>query len=106
MTLPILEEALEGLGFVMSPALFHLSVVLLARPAVARPKEVPQQQTQNGQQHYGDCPDQFFLVGYRALENVENGPNVPSEHQHANESVVSKVHHSRFLLLAAQVVNA
>lgn len=40
---------------------------LLARPAIARPKEEPQQKTQDGQQYDDDDPDQFFLVGHRQI---------------------------------------
>jgi hypothetical protein len=39
----------------------------------------------------------------RALNNVEDGLNVPCEHQHANQSVVSKVHHFKFHLLVVQI---
>lgn len=89
----------------MNFALFNW-IVLLARLAIARPKEEPQQKTQDGQQHDDDDPDQFFLVGHRALKNIEDGPNVPGEYQQANEAVVSKVHHFKFPSLVTQVVNA
>jgi hypothetical protein len=58
----------------MNFALFNW-IVLLARLTIALPKEEPQQKTQDGQQHDEVYPDQFFLVGHRALKNVENGPN-------------------------------
>src|ERR1017187_7194400 len=70
------------------------------RLTVSWSEEVPQDQAQQRQQHNRDCPNQFLLVGNGALENIDNRPDITSEYQHAQEAVVSEIHHfgcSRFV---------
>jgi hypothetical protein len=64
---------------------------------VTRPKEEPEDQAQHWKQHYSDCPNQLLLVRSRALENIDNRPDVSDQNEDAQDAAVSEVHHFLFL---------
>jgi len=59
-------------------------------------QEKPKYQAQNGQKYYRDDPEQFLLIRYVALENVDNRPDIPNEYQQTQEAVVSHIVHHGF----------
>jgi hypothetical protein len=64
--------------------------------AAPRTEEKPEYQAQNGQQYYRDDPEQFLLIRYGTLENVDNRPDIPNEYQQTQEAVVSHIVHHGF----------
>jgi hypothetical protein len=63
------------------------------RPVITRSKEEPEDQAQQGQQHHCDYPNQLLLVRSRALENIDNCPDISDQYQEAQDAAVSEVHH-------------
>ena len=69
------------------------SATCTLHPATTRSKEEPEDQAQQGQQHHCDDPNQLLLVRSRALENIDNCPDISDQYQEAQEAAKSEVHH-------------
>ena len=52
-------------------------------PSITRSKEEPEDQAQHGKQHHRDDPNQLLLVRSRALENIDNCPDISDQYQEA-----------------------
>src|SRR5579864_2363022 len=60
--------------------------------AITWSEEIPQNQTQQRQQHHDQYPNQFPFVGSGALNDVDYRPDVASKYQQAPKTIVSNVH--------------
>jgi len=63
------------------------------RAPTTRPKEIPEDQAQHGQQQHCDNPNQLLLVRNSALENIDNCPDISDQYQEPKDAAISEVHH-------------
>ena len=73
--------------------------------AIFRPEEKPQYQPEKRKQHHHDDPKQFLVVGSRALQNVDERPDVTDQNQDPKDPAVAEVDHLEFSLFVPRVAN-
>src|SRR5580658_216699 len=75
------------------PASVNRSTTLGLRPATTWPKEIPQDQTEQRQEHHHQNPKQLLFVGSGTLSDVDHRPDIASKYEQSPKTVVSDGQH-------------